>query len=749
MKYELKKFKIAGYYPYTPLKETSMELKQELLGCTPFYDIEVPGSIYDCLYRNKVIRNPYFDMNSLQCEWIADRWWVYSTYFDAPEENKRTELVFEGVADKAHYFLNGQYLGLSEGMFIPIAFDITDILKKKDNYLRIVIESAQDEIGQIGYSSKVSTQRSRFDYKWDFCIRMINMGLFRPCYLKTYEKSKIEAYHFRACDESHAALNFTCNNNDYDYEVSLSYDHRKIFYRKRHSTSKTVSLKIPLHNPQWWYPNGSGKQPLYELTISLFNQGKQSDEMKSRVGLKLLKMVENDRSYTNALPYVLSINQQKVYIRGVNLVPLDQQLGLINEKRYEQLIKKLVKMNVNFVRIWGGGVIESETFYSLCDQYGLIVWQDLIQSSSGIDNFPSTQKHFLKLFDQTNEHVCKTLRNHVSLGILCGGNELMFPSWKPVDESVLTIAKAKATIQKYCPEVPFFPTTSSGPRFSYDLQHPEQNHDIHGEWKYLGTTKHYEVYNQLTCLFHSEFGCDGLTNYSTMKKTMPSKKLYCCNFDEDEHWRHRGEWWNTYLRDKSIFGDFSSLPEQIELSQFIQAEGIRYVIDAHRRDAYHCAGSIIWQANEPFPNGSCTSVIDYFGKEKLAYYAIANSYQLCACSFRYRKLIYNPDEILDLDVYVSNGESGKVKTIISIYEDFILKKQDEVIQDVVADQSILIKTYHHSLKEACKSVLLVTQSVFKNKVYHNYALLLIRQENGFCDKQSVLTFNKILKKARG
>jgi beta-mannosidase len=209
-------------------------------------------------------------------------------------------------------------------------------------------------------------------------------------------------------------------------------------------------------------------------------------------------------------------------------------------------------------------------------------------------------------------------------------------------------------VQKYDPKRLMLPTSASGPLEFLNIENKGKNHDVHGPWKYEGVKGHYHLYNASDSLLHSEFGVDGMSNPHTLKKFLSDKNLKVTNMNENLIWRHHGEWWDTYERDASIFGEIDSLEDFIKCSQFIQAEGLRYALEANRRRMFQNSGSIVWQFNEPWPNVSCTSIVDYYNVPKLAYYYVKEAYSPVHVSMKYESLLYNSGESFKGEVFVHN-----------------------------------------------------------------------------------------------
>ncbi|MCQ2425491.1 MAG: hypothetical protein MJ070_05045, partial [Lachnospiraceae bacterium] len=332
-----------------------------------------------------------------------------------------------------------------------------------------------------------------------------------------------------------------------------------------------------------------------------------------------------------------------------NMTPLDIMYGCVDEARYEKMLKLAKDANVDIIRVWGGGIIEKEAFYDLCDKYGIMIWQEFIQSSSGIDNIPSKDARFLALIEKTAVSAIKEKRNHVALTFWSGGNELMDEHGIPSKYEDENIALLKSLCEKYNPETLMLPTSASGPS-EWNIQgKPEMNHDIHGPWKYDGPVGHYTLYNTATCMLHSEFGCDGMTNLPMIEKYLaPESRDRVYTVAENLTWRHHGEWWDTTWRDFNLFGNLTNdLPTFVTVSQYMQGEAIRYALEAHRRRAWQCCGAITWQFNEPWPNVSCTCVVDYECNPKFAYYYYRDAMKPYHISMRYDKLVWDAGETFD------------------------------------------------------------------------------------------------------
>ncbi|MHC1696236.1 MAG: glycoside hydrolase family 2 protein [Eubacteriales bacterium] len=660
----LKDWKLAGFWPYTPIQGNSMETGVVLSGVTGVMDATVPGSVHADLIRAGVIEDPYFEMNSLKCEWVSNRWWIYSRKVDIPSDllGGRVFLVFKGIDYKARIYFNGKHLCSHEGMNTVCRVDITQHVKTDgDNFLQVIIEHAPDEMGQIGYTSQTFTQKARFGYKWDFGTRLVNLGLYDDVYVDYDRGVRISEKHITTKGNSMTAkvMLDSALEGKVKLSATLSFKGEKVGEAECEVDAvpgeNSAEVKIKLKNARKWYPNGYGRQPLYDLSLSVSKDNTVSDTDECQVGFRKLEYLRCEGAGEDALPYVVKINGKRIYIKGANITPLDHMYGCVDEKRYDKLLRLARDAGVTLIRVWGGGIIEKESFYRLCDKYGIMVWQEFIQSSSGIDNVPSKRPEFLKLLAATANQAVKDKRNHVSTTFWSGGNELIQPNWVPCDFGDENLAMLKEICNRLDPDRVMLPTSSSGPNFSINLEKKGTNHDVHGPWKYEGVERHYHLYNNSDSMLHSEFGNDGMSNLSSIKTVLSKKNMVVTTVAENLTWRHHGEWWDTYAyRDKNLFGEISDFEDYIKISQYMQAEGLRYALEANRRRVWQNCGSIVWQLNEPWPNVSCTCMVDYYMKPKLAYYFFRDAMRARNVSLRYDKLAYATGEEFKATLFVHN-----------------------------------------------------------------------------------------------
>lgn len=757
---EFKNWKLAGFYQNTAEFERGAELGNELAATTDYMDATVPGNVYLDLKKNGVIPDPFFDMNSINCEWVANRDWVYKTVFSLDEnvKGKRIVLNFAGIDYEALIYLNEKRIGEHKGMFTPCVLEITESVKyDSENVLKVILKAAPFEYGQIGRTSKMSTQKARFTYKWDFSTRLINIGLYDKVTLEAFSDAKISYYKAIPTYNNNWSIKFAVEadvkSTDNLVAVFGLHTGKNLIEKKIEMNSNCVETVFDLNGfePELWWPNGYGEQPLYDAYVSIVKDGIVLDSKNFKLGFRKLEYAKPDAVYQkNPLSYLPVINGKRIYIKGVNMVPLFQLYGAETKEDYRAMLTLAKDAEINLIRVWGGGFIEREMFYELCDEMGIMVWQEFIQSSSGMDNVPSVDPEYLKLLAKTSLHAIKVKRNHVSLSFWSGGNELCDRKFidcpdrnnHPVgfdDENISMLADLVANNNS---EVQFLPSSSSGGVSFLDSSNPEENHDVHGPWQYFPEEHYYQMYNDSHCLLQSEFGCPGLSSLETLKTFMSDEHLKVKTALNDLVWRHHGEWWDSYdFREQKLFGDFSEdeLPDYILISQYLQGEGLRYAIESNRRRLWENCGCIVWQFNEPWPNVQCTNIIEYGNKPKMAYNFLKNSYRRTFPCLKYNNIWYNQGDTFTGSAYVINEDSA-TDAVLSVevlsLDNVLISKCQNVNIDSECSKRICDISFEIPSDSFAFKVNLVLD--FGDKKEKNEYLFFVRDTNGFIPKETAL-----------
>lgn len=558
---------------------------------------------------------------------MPERTWVYRKEFVIEEslEQKRVRLCFEGVDYDAKFYLNDQYLGEHHSMYTPVSFDVTELVRTGEkNLLSVVLEKAPDEQPQVSKTRYVKTHKSRITYWWDFCPRMIHLGIWDDVYPKVTKGAPLGQINLEtelSDDHKKAVVRVKAPVEDLHFgrqripvEAMVNMDGVCLAAQREFVENGSAEFEFEVEDPKLWWPNGYGSQPLYELRLSVYeteNDREASDEKKVRFGIRSLTFVKNE----TPRPYTACVNGRRIYMKGYNWVPIDAMYGVRRTGKLQRLLRLAKDAHVNCLRIWGGGLLEREDFYDLCDESGILLWQEFIQSSSGIENEPSTDPAFLTMMEQ---------------------------------------------VKKYDPSRYFLESSPTGKMFNNTLENIEKDplglHDVHGPWEHQGLTAQYTLYNAGTSLLSSEFGVEGMTNIDVLYKNMSPEHLWPPSRD-NEYYFHRGSWWNNFILMQECFEEkLNNIEDAVWGSQFMQYEGLKYAVEANRRRALTCSGTFPWQFNEPFPNNTCTCSVDYYAAPKPAYYGVKKAYSPNAVSAGFKPQSLKDEKELAADIYWQSSE---------------------------------------------------------------------------------------------
>jgi beta-mannosidase len=452
-------------------------------------------------------------------------------------------LELQGVDYEATVFVDGDEVAHHIGCFTPLRVDVPD----GEHLLAVAIHPAPPSEAQVGKTSRVRVHKSRMGYGWDFCPRLIHQGIWRP----VGEARAIPRVWFDG----------RTGRVELDGEVLLEVE-----------------------DPELWWPNRSGEPRLYRA--GGFDVGFRTVELRD--------------------DYTLVVNGAETPILGWNWVPLDVNYGVPRPEKLERLLRLAQRAGVNLLRVWGGGVIESDEFYGWCDRLGLLVWQEFSQSSSGLESIPSDDPEFVATLAADAREIVPSRAWHPSLAIWCSGNEL------DADDSTPATAALREVVQELDPGRAWLPTSPVG-----EL-------DVHGPWEHQGLREHYAHYDSHTSRLHSEFGVEGMTNRAALEALIAEEHRWPADRSNPVY-EHLGAWWNNAPLVQECFGGrLEDVETMRRASQWLQYDGLRYAVEAALRRG---AGVIPWQFNESFPNAWCTCAIDWHGEPKPAYHGVARAYR--------------------------------------------------------------------------------------------------------------------------
>ena len=640
---------------------------------TSWINANVPGNIHLDLLENGIIEDPYYRLNEHDLQWIDKNDWLYKTSFSISQlefDKKNSCLEFSGLDTYAKVYVNDSLLLISDNMFRSYIVDVKDFLKLGSNDLQILFESpinkgiekreklgyyptisANDlsEIGKVQGNQKVSvySRKAGYHFGWDWGPRLVTSGIWKPITYQTWNNFKInDMYIQQDLQKDNVVLNTSAEISfDKDYignelfiEAVVSKDNHDISRNKikiiADKNINTYNIPVEIMNPKLWWPNGMGEQYLYDLNISIFDEH-SIDSKSLKIGIRTIELVREPDSIGTS--FYFKVNGHPVFMKGANYIPQDAFLARPSKQHYKHILSSAKKANMNMIRVWGGGVYESNYFYELCDEMGLLVWQDFMFACA---MYPGN-KHFLNNVKQEAIDNIKRIRNHTSLALWCGNNEVLTAwenwGWKELEaknqskEIADTIFKAYDDIfHKILPETvsEMDPATSywpSSPGSDFGKTQKMESGNAHFWWVWWGK-KSFDSYNDSIPRFMAEFGFQSFPELNSVAKyTLPNDyDMYSDVMKSHQRSSIGNETIEEYMvRDYNKPNDFEQL---LYVSQLLQAYGIKTGIEAHRRNRHRCMGSLYWQLNDCWPVASWSG-IDYYGKWKALHYTVKDAFK--------------------------------------------------------------------------------------------------------------------------
>jgi beta-mannosidase len=637
---------LGGWVPYTWRLRRSTGVETVFVPEFGPVPARVPGSVQAALLKAGIISDWTIGLNCYGSEWIERRHWEFSTVLPAAwfPISQPVWLRCEGLDYRGTVLVNGKEAGRFEGTLIPHAFDLTPFIQAEaPNTLSIIFEGAPDEQAQIGYTSKTRYLKPRFAYSWDWCPRMVGLGVWdgihleiggSPRLLNVRPKPRLKS------DLESGELKVECRvwsgeKNSGRLCASLKKDGKEIG-----SVEKSVSfaqgeniqeLKFPPLQVLPWNPNGEGPQSLYDLSVQCVDQaGTVVDHWEGRTGFKRVRWLPCEGAAKDALPWLCEVNGNRIFLQGVNWTPIRMNYHDLRPADYERRLRAYARMGCNLLRVWGGGLIEKREFYDLCDRLGLMVWQEFPLSSSGLENTPPDDPAIIRDLVRVAQSAIERRGGHVSLLQWCGGNELMNSSEKhqlgdgqPWDERHPCLKALGDTVRKLDPGTRFLPTSPFGPIAHINPSRYGQgiHHDVHGPWKLPGSYEDWCAYwDRDDALFHAEMGAPSASPLDLLERYRGECRLWPPS-NKNIFWRRVGSWWvepHHYQEALAGLGPKDGIAQYVRLSQDLQARALSYAVKTLKGRFPSCAGCLIWMGHDCFPCGANTSILDFHGRPKPA-----------------------------------------------------------------------------------------------------------------------------------
>lgn len=611
-----------------------------------WYPAAVPGEVHSDLINNELIEDPFVGNNELNLQWISDTDWEYRTNFDLDENNlskEHLELTFYGLDTYADVYLNDQLILEANNAFRTWHVDIKPYAKD-ENVLRILFHrtSLVENIkkGELGYDlpegNRIFTRKAQFQYGWDWGPKFNTSGIWRSLELNAWNGFKIKDTYIKQNQ-----LSETIAQLELEIELegnSKSKHHVEIYVNgtlnaKYEIPDGNTSAKIPfeIESPTLWWPHNIGEPHLYNLEIVLKNEDEIVEKKLIKQGLRTVELVTDKDSLGTS--FYFKVNGVPVYMKGANYIPQHSFQNQVDKSHYVDLLKDAVDANMNMLRIWGGGIYEDDVFYELCDEMGIMVWQDFMFACA---MYPGDEAYLNNVTQEAIDNV-KRLRNHASIALWCGNNENsegwnrwgwqdgrseeekeeIWSNYLKVFDSILP-----NTVSQLSSDVPYW---ESSPKYGRGNPKYEFEGDAHDWWIWHDAYP-FEHLEEHIPRFMSEFGMQAFPSYEALKYINQSEEIIIDSEGFNTHQKHhRG----FQLIKEYMERDFpvpTKAEDYVYMSQLVQAQGIAKGLEAQRRSRPHNMGTLYWQLNDCWPVVSWSS-IDYLGNWKALHYSAKNAFE--------------------------------------------------------------------------------------------------------------------------
>ena len=728
----------------------------------------VPGNIFTDLLDHKLIDDPFILNNEEKVQWVSDSTWIYKTTFKLDEkvqQKKHIDLNFEGLDTYAKVFLNSKLILSSNNAFRQYSVPIKSFLKE-ENELKIIFESTsiteekekQKLTYQLPEGNRIFTRKAQFQYGWDWGPKLNTSGIWKNISVKAWNDTTITDVYIQ--DKEH---DLGISSNAY---ITIQSDIQRnaiiYFYYENAEFRTKIDLQIGTHTykanallfkPKLWWPHNIGEPHLYDFNIQLVIDETVLDEKNIKHGVRTIELVTDKDSIGQS--FYFKVNGIPIYAKGANYIPQNSFQNKVSKDHYKKLLNNVVDANMNMLRVWGGGIYENDTFYELCDEKGILVWQDFMFACA---MYPGDDA-FLKNIQQEAIDQVKRLRNHVSIALWAGNNENsegwhrwgwqsgrsekekkeIWDNYLKVFDSILPNTVKELTTTSYW---------ESSPKYGRGNPKYTTEGDAHDWWVWHDGYP-FEHFEENVPRFMSEFGFQSFPSYEAINYINQKDKV---DIDTDAIKSHQKHSRGFQLIDEYMKRDYpipNSDEDYVYVSQLVQAKGITMGIEAQRKAKPYNMGSLYWQLNDCWPVISWSS-IDYFGNWKALHYKAKKSFQDVLISSHLKEN--------KISTYIINDKLGIYKDTLHLkIIDFSGKELWSHKKKITVGQNTSAKVFEFSLDSLqidTKNTVLVTTfrenrsnfyfekpkdlSLKPNKIFKN----IRKVENGFGIELSSKTLQK-------
>jgi beta-mannosidase len=610
-----------------------------------WYSAKVPGEVHSDLINNSLIKDPFIGNNERDLQWISETNWEYRTTFNVDKASLNKEhiqLTFNGLDTYADVFLNETLILKANNAFRIYNLDIKPYVKVKNN-LRILFHkpSSVEEIkkAELNYElpegNRIFTRKAQFQYGWDWGPKMNTSGIWKTIELNAWNGLNIDDTYIKlnnltdrqAALELDLELKGTSKDN---YQLELYVN--DVLNATQTISNNQNSVKIPFNidNPKLWWPHNIGDPYLYDIELKLKLNETVVDSKRRKHGLRTIELITDEDSLGST--FYFKVNGEPIYMKGANYIPQHSFQNQVTKQDYQHLLDDALEANMNMLRIWGGGIYEDDIFYELCDEKGIMVWQDFMFACA---MYPGDEEYLNNVTLEAIDNV-KRLRNYASIVLWCGNNEIsegwhrwgwqdgrseeekaeIWSNYLKIFDSILP-----NTVAELSGDVPYW---ESSPKFGRGNPKYEFEGDAHDWWIWHDAYP-FEHLEEHIPRFMSEFGMQSFPSYEAIKFINQKDSIIIDTEDFISHQKHhRG----FQLIEEYMSRDFpipTEAEDYIYMSQLVQAHGITLGLEAQRRNRPYNMGTLYWQLNDCWPSVSWSS-IDYFGNWKALHYKTKKSF---------------------------------------------------------------------------------------------------------------------------
>jgi beta-mannosidase len=708
---------------------------------TGWHPASVPGDTHTTLTEIGRLAPPFYNMNTETCQWVEHQEWWYRTPFEAlPDEDDshyKYHLTFDGLDTLATIYLNGAEVGRHQNMFIPVTLDVTEYLRPGEhNTLAVCFEPVAQVTGdrnlpparseavtagreiehQWGRNpERVSVRKAQYQFGWDWAPRLVSAGVWQGVTLRRHKHARLTGVFFKTTTIGPQVAEATvaveaerwADVPDLTAWITLCRGEQRLTDQVLLINGR-AEMPFTIPEPDLWWTHDLGEPSLYTLEVDLRAGDEILDVQRERVGIRTVQInqtLDSDEPDSRFFTFVL--NGVKVFAKGANWIPADAFVAQVEEARYRDLLQLAVDANMTMLRVWGGGIYEKDIFYRLCDELGILIWQDFMFACA---LYPDDVA-FMAEVEREAQAVVRRLRNHPCVALWCGNNEndwidemhnwqrpgRDFSGRRICHKLLPRIVEQLDGTRFYWPSSPYggndYNSAEEGDRHNWQVWHgailprrsgEEPSHDISP----AGVS--YRHYAEDPARFISEFGMHAAPVFETLRRNVPaaalrlgSPELLFRNKDEP---KDKGD-----LLMQAHTGLPSSLQEYLDLSQICQAEGLKFGIEHYRRRKFHCSGTLFWQFNDCWP-GLSWSVLDYYLFPKAGYFYARRAYASILASFK--------EEADGVSLWITNDTLEDFRDRVTVFlEDFSGRRLYEKVVAVRVPVNASLKIKHFPLDE--------------------------------------------------